>query len=348
MPKQNKSFIERHSGPPRPQKKVVKSLLDTMRDGIEYQSLVDVVPVSDLDISIELRRAIKDIEDIRQHPLVVYAGNVIKPSAGNEIAYIDDLPFSEMIDAVPSTDSLDILAVTPGGLAQQVSQFVNRVRSRFNNVSMILPYMAMSAGTIWALSGNEIWMDQRANIGPIDPQVMGKDGRFIPAQAILALLKRIQEDGQENIKKGQTPDWSDRLILQNMDPKELGNALSLSQYSIQLATEYLKHYKFRDWKVHGSDGTPVTPEQIAARAAEVADRLCSHEYWKVHSHGISREVAWTELKIKIEHPEDVPGFARALRRFWALLYWLFETQPLTKMFLSQQYTLFKTMPTPNP
>ena len=346
MPKNNPTFIERHAGPPKPQKKVVGSLLDTMQDGREYQSLIDVVPVPDMNVGAELRRAIKDIEDIRKHPLVVYVGNVIKASDGNEIAYSDDLPFSEMIDSVPTTDSLDILIVTPGGLAQQVSQFVNRFRPKFNNVSMILPYMAMSAGTIWALSGNEIWMDERANIGPIDPQVIGKDGRFVPAQAILALLKRIQEDGEENIKKGQTPAWSDRLILQNMDPKELGNAISQSQYSIQLATEYLKNYKFRDWKVHIHDGNPVTPEQLAARAAEVAGRLCSHEYWKVHSHGISREVAWAELKLKIEHPESVPDFSRAIRRFWALMYWLFESSQLTKMFVSQQFMLFKSGTTP--
>jgi hypothetical protein len=41
--KYNKSFIEKHVGSARPQKKIVKSLLDTMRDGNEYQSLIGVV-----------------------------------------------------------------------------------------------------------------------------------------------------------------------------------------------------------------------------------------------------------------------------------------------------------------
>jgi hypothetical protein len=184
-------------------------------------------------------------------------------------------------------------------------------------------------------------MDQRAFLGPIDPQVPGKDGRFIPAQALLALLKTIQERGQENIKRGQNPDWSDVLILQNMDAKEIGNTLSLSQYSVQLANDYLLKYKFRDWSTH-SNGAVVTPQERADRANEVAQKLCSHEHWKVHSHGISREVAWNELRIKINHPEDIPDLERAIRRFWALLYWVFDNSALTKIFISSQYSLFKS------
>ena len=342
--KSRNSFTKTHAGPPaQTRKKTVNSFLDVMQDGNEYASLIDVAPQG-LNFRDEIRRSISEIETVRNRPLLVYAANVINVPLGasTEISYIDDLPFSEMVSSIPATaDSIDIIIVTPGGLAQQVSQFVNRVRPRFNNVSMIVPYMAMSAGTIWALSGNEIWMDQRAFLGPIDPQVPGKDGRFIPAQALLALLKEIQERGLANIKKGQNPDWSDILILKNIDAKEIGNALSLSKYSVQLANDYLLNYKFRDWTDH-SNGVTVTPQERSDRARAVAKKLCSHEHWKVHSHGISREVLWNELRIKINHPENTPDFEKALRRFWALLYWVFENTPLAKVFISSQYSLFKT------
>jgi len=344
MSKKNRnSFIQRHSTPPK--KKPVDSLLDVMEDGKEFASLVDVAPQG-INLRDEIRKSISEIEAIRKHPTLVYAANVINVPSGisTEISYVDDLPFSEMVSSVPDNiDEIDIVIVTPGGIAQQVSQFVNRLRPRFKNVSMILPYMSMSAGTIWAISGNEIWMDQRAFIGPIDPQVPGKDGRFVPAQALVALLKEIQNRGQENIKNGQNPDWSDILILQNMDAREIGNTLSLSQYSVQLAYEYLLNHKFRDWQKH-SNGESVTPQERSDRANKVANMLCSHEHWKVHSHGISREVAWNELKIKINHPEDVSGLERAIRRFWALLYWIFENSPTAKIFISSQYSLFKSRP----
>ncbi len=341
--KSRREFIQTHSGP-RNQKRLVTSLLGAMVDGREYESLLGVT-VENLNGREEIRGAIADIEAATKRPLIVYAANVVKPAPGAQIdiGYADDLPFAEMVAAVPaSANAIDVLTVTPGGLAQQVSQFVNRIRSRFTDVSMIIPYMAMSAGTIWALSGNKIWMDERASIGPIDPQVPGKDGRYVPAQAILALLKKIQDNGQANLSRGQNPDWSDIMVLQNMDAKEIGNAISMSNYSTQLAAEYLTKYKFRDWTNH-SDGRPVTPAERADRAAEVARMLCSHDHWKVHSHGISRDVAWTDLKIKIEHPEDLQGMNRALRRFWALMYWIFETTPTAKIFISDQYALFKNV-----
>lgn len=331
--------------PPSNKKRPVNSLLDIMQDGREYASLVDSIP-QNINFRDEIRRAINDVEVIRQRPLLIYAANVIKNLQGTpiDINYIDDVPFSEMVSCVPDgNDAIDILIVTPGGIVQQVSQFVNRARARFTNISFVIPYMAMSAGTVWALSGNEIWMDQRAFIGPIDPQVPSQDGRLVPAQALLALLKKIQEDGQYKITNGQNPDWSDIQILRNIDAKEIGNALSLSQYSIQLAATYLEKHKFRDWVTH-SDGRPVAPDDRTQRAKEVAGLLCSHEHWKVHSHGISRDVAWQELKIKIDHPETVPGFERAIRRLWTLLYWIFENTLVAKIYISSNYSLFKTKP----
>jgi len=59
--------------------------------------------------------------------------------------------------------------------------------------------------------------------------------------------------------------------------------------------------------------------------------IISSFFISVHGHGISREVAWNELKIKIQLPEDVPGISRSIRRFWALLYWLYNSSPLTIM-----------------
>ncbi len=200
-----------------------------------------------------------------------------------------------------------------------------------------------SVGTIWILSGNEVWMDSRSYLGPIDPQVPGKDGRLLPAQALLVLIDDIRKRGETGLKKGQNPPWTDVEVLRNIDPKEIGNALTLSRYSIELATNYLENHKFRDWVAH-SDGRPVTADERHARALEVAAKLCSHGVWKTHSHGISREVAWEELKIRIEHPESLPGLERAIRRTWALFYWLFENSPIYKVFISQGYSLFRSVP----
>jgi hypothetical protein len=323
--------------------RLVTSILDAMADDGSYASLIDT-RVNKLDMRGELRRAIADVEAIRGRPLLIYASNVVRPGIGPHTAIDqnDDLPFAEMVAAVPPANrDIDLLVVTPGGSAQQVSLFVDKLRRRFDHIGFLIPSQCMSAGTIWALSADDIWMDERAYIGPIDPQVLGRDGRWIPAQALLVLLKDIQDKGAKSLSQGQNPDWSLIQLLRNIDPKEIGNTISVSAYSIQLAKTYLNDYKFKTWVTHSGTGAPVTDVEKMTRATEIAAKLCDHEKWKTHGHGISREIASNELQLKVEHPETVPGLQRALRRLWTLLYWSFENTAIIKVYVSQTYAIFR-------
>jgi hypothetical protein len=179
-------------------------------------------------------------------------------------------------------------------------------------------------------------MDQRAYLGPIDPQVVAKDGSYVPAQALLAVLNEIQQKGEEALRKGQKPPWSYIVLLREMDQRQLGAAMTSSKYVISLATKFLVSYKFRSWTTHRS-GQPVTEEQRQNRAAEVAAQLCSHELWKIHGHGISRDVAEKEVRLQIDRPESVPRLERAMRRLWALLRYANDRAPIAKMLFSQKY-----------
>ena len=241
------------------------------------------------------------------------------------------IAFAEMVGQVGTSESaLDILIATPGGFAHQVGKFVSHVRPRFSHVSFIIPHMAMSAGTIWALSGDEIWMDARGCLGPIDPQVPGKDGRLVPAQALLTFLNQIRREGEESIKQGLRPPWTHVLLVRSIDPKELGNVISQSVYSIDMAAGYLATFKFKSWTSH-SDGRPVTPEERVQRAGEIAAKLGSHDQWRLHSHGITRDVLWQQLKLQINHPEAVPELEHAIRRLWAVAFWIFDNTPSARV-----------------
>lgn len=323
--------------------KPIGSLLDEMSDDGSYASLIGKYPQS-LDLVAEFRRAISEVELITKRPLIVYAANVIRNDAGPfaAIDQNDDLPFAEMIGMEPaSVRDVDVFLVTPGGSAQQVSLFVDKLRRRFDTVDFLLPAQCMSAGTIWAMSGDRIWMDERAYIGPIDPQVPSREGRWVPQQALLVLIKDIQEKGDKALKAGQNPDWTHIQLLNNIDAKEVGSTLSNSQYSIGLAQTYLAEYKFKTWLNHDNTGIAVTPQDKATAALEIATKLCSHEDWHTHSHGISREIAWKTLRLKIDHPESVPGLQRAMRRLWTLMYWTFENTLLVKCYVSGRYSVLR-------
>ena len=316
------------------------SLLDVMTDGNEFESLLGY-RYQNLNIKNEIRRSIAEIVAARHNPVLCYIANVIKPNISNSIDGSDDLPFTEMVNSVPAdVDEVDIVLVTPGGLANQVNNFVYTLRQRFNKVNFILLNMAMSAGTIFIMSGDEIVMSKQSKFGPIDPQIPNKEGRFVPAQSILVALEDIKKRGAEKIKVHEQPDWTDIQLLKNIDLRDIGTAQSASQYSIDIVKDFLTNYKFKSWITH-SDGTPVSVQDKEKRANEIANLLCSHSEWKSHGHAINREIAWSTCKLKITHSETIDGLDRAMRRMWALFYWLFENTQLVKIFVSNQYCIIR-------
>ena len=323
---------------PRP---VGPSPLDVMKDGHEFESLLSY-NFSNVDAVAEIRRSIKEIEKARGRRSLCYISNVVSGTIGNSIDGTDDLPFREMVASVPAeVKEIDIILVTPGGLANQVVNFVNTLRPRFDRVNFILLDMAMSAGSIFIMSGDEIVMSTRSKFGPIDPQVPNKEGRFVPAQSILLAIKDIKDRGQKALKAGLQPDWTDIQLLKNIDIREVGAAIGASNYSIQITREFLEKYKFASWKIHSHSKQPVTAEERAARAKSVAEKLCDHTKWKSHGHFIDRNVAFSECEIKITHSETIVGLDIAMRRMWALFYWLFENSPMLKVFVSNEYCLIR-------
>jgi len=324
------------------QRPVAHSIMDKMVDGREFESLLSF-RYEAINLANEIRKSIKEITDIRKKPLVCYVANVVKQTnVSVGIDGSDDLPFNEMIRQIPNDiKEIDIVLVTPGGFANQVAKFVNTLRPRFDKVSFILLSQSMSAGTIFALSGDEIIMRSESQIGPIDPQVRNSNGEFIPAQALRRLIDEIKDRGEECMRKKLPVPWTDLQILKNVEVmKELGNAISGSDYAIKLAEEYLNSYKFKTWMKRSSDGTDVTPEFKRQRSKEIASLLCDHSVWKSHGHAISREEAWNVCKLKIEWAENV-NLEAAMRRMWALFYWIFDSQPIAKFLISENYCIVR-------
>src|SRR5690606_38807006 len=127
-----------------------------------------------------LQKCISEIESIRGRPCILYMPNIVNTKITDSISidYTDDLPFSELVNTIPPEfKSVDVVMVTPGGDGVQAAKFVEKLRSRFEYVGIIIPDMAMSAGTIFVMSGDEIVMSKNSYIGPIDPQMQNRDGR---------------------------------------------------------------------------------------------------------------------------------------------------------------------------
>lgn len=318
----------------------VPSLLGVMEDGREYASIVDKAPAGG-DVLVDVVQAIKEIEAIRERPCICYIGSLAKPGASIDVS--DDLPFQEMVNQIPADiKKVDVFLSTPGGSAGQVARFVDFLRNRFDQVDFLIPSFCMSAGTLFAVSGDRIWMTPGACLGPTDPQIPTATGRYVPAQALLLLVDQLKAEGTAAIARGENVPWTSIRIVDTMDKRELAEAITASAYSSTMAAEFLRKYKFRHWITRHSAGVPVTDEYRKLRAEAIASALASHDKWKNHGHAISREVLLDQIKLQIDHPSA--QLERAMERLWALFTWSFDKSGLLKIFISKDYRFFRIIP----
>jgi ClpP class serine protease len=103
-----------------------------------------------------------------------------------------DLAFAiaEQIRAAKNKDILIVLH-TLGGYSFASEMIAEALKAHKRKTRVIVPYVAMSGGTMVALAADEVWMGKGAALGPIDAQF----GPF-PADAYAQL---VQEKSKEHI-----------------------------------------------------------------------------------------------------------------------------------------------------
>lgn len=201
-------------------------------------------------------------------------------------------------------DTLFVILTTPGGSLNPLKRIVTVFRHFYSRVNFIIPDYAYSAGTILAMSGDEIWMNYYSALGPVDPQVQTKDGTFVAA---LGYLDKVNEMIQK-ARDGKLTD-AEFMILKDQDLALLREFEQAQAFAVDLIEGWLAKYKFRDWTTH-SDGTKVTDKEKKERAHEIAATLGDNNTWKSHSRPISmNELESMKLKIRDYKEDNVIGDA---------------------------------------
>ena len=106
--------------------------------------------------------------------IAYYSGFLQKPNNSGAIDDNDKNAFMQTAYGLDKSIGLDLILHTPGGNTAATESIVHYLKSIFGkDIRAFVPQMAMSAGTMIALSCKEIVMGKQSNIGPIDPQFGG-------------------------------------------------------------------------------------------------------------------------------------------------------------------------------
>mgnify|MGYP003299223849 CR=1 FL=1 len=258
------------------------------------------------NLKLLLNSKLASLEQYLNADVLVYNGPI-----GN----LNDNFFLKLVEELASAPNhhkiLYVMLTTTGGSATTVERYANIIRYHYSEVHFIVPDYAYSAGTIFCMSGDEIWMDYFSVLGPIDPQVPNKDGKFVPALGYLDKINELIKKAQEN-KLTQ----AEFLILKDFDLAELRGYEQAKELTISLLKKWLVNYKFKNWNTH-SDRRAVTPEEKEQRAEEIANKLGDNNVWKTHGRPIDIETL-KSLKLQITDYSDKPE-REAIRNYYKIL-----------------------------
>ncbi len=138
------------------------------------------------------RKYLKKLSEYtNRNTIAYYSAFLLKPNAPNlEISDSDMTGFMNALKEMDCSKGLDLILHTPGGSPTAAEAIVNYLRNKFNNdIRVIVPQLAMSAGTMMACAAKEIIMGKQSSLGPIDPQFNG-----IPAYNIKMEFEEAKKD----------------------------------------------------------------------------------------------------------------------------------------------------------
>lgn len=263
-------------------------------------------------IEAELKTRLKDIENSINSDVIVCIHPIVEPFDSIVRDYIEDIERRRA--------NLLVILETEGGSIETAERISNVFRHHYRSgeVSFLVPNYAMSAGTILVMSGDNIYMDYFSVLGPIDPQVRGSDGSFVPGLGYLEKYRQL-------IDKSQSSGLSQAeltFLLDKFDPAQLHSLEQAREHSVDLSKKWLVEYKFKNWKVTETRKEKVTKSLKTARAKEIAEKLNDTQRWRSHARGISISVVQKELKLVVDDFGENPGLAdlnERLRLYYRLL-----------------------------
>jgi hypothetical protein len=240
---------------------------------------------------LERQKRYRAIEEYRKRPLIVYATSTRTVATPQGMGVSGSMQsdtvreFIDQVDAIPPDQrAVDILVHSTGGDPLAAWKLMSLIRERFEHVAVLVPFMAFSAATLFALGADEIIMHPHASLGPIDPQITlpQKDGqvRRFAYEDVTAFLRFLKTD----VKIEDQPQVAtvSNALFSTVDPVFIGGAKRASELSADIGERLLL--------------THMKSQEDKTRARQIAENL--NKSFFAHGDAVSRTRA-RELNLAV-------------------------------------------------
>ena len=209
--------------------------------------------------------------------------------------------FVDLLDKIGPTKKISLILHTNGGSTLAAWRLVNLIRTFCDDLELLIPLKALSAGTLIAIGADRVVMTKQAALGPIDPSVnnplnpqvnMGNQMARVPVSVenVRGYLDAAREDLGIKSETGMTTVLAG--LSQQIHPLVLGEIFR-SRAQIRFLAGKLIQRQVSD----------------SEKIKSIIDFLCADS--GSHDYTINRREA-AELGLQVEKPSE--AFYRVLRK----------------------------------
>lgn len=217
--------------------------------------------------------------------IAYYSGWLSRPPGTPNLQVGDDdmNAFMAAVHKMKRNAGLDLILHTPGGDIAATEALVKYLWTMFDkDIRVIVPQLAMSAGTMIACSSKQIVMGKQSSLGPIDPQIFG-----MPAQAILDEFQLAIDSIKAD--PASAPLW--QQIISRYHPSFLVECVQAIKWSKEMVGAWLLENMFAN-----------NPEN-AQIANDIVSFLSDHKTTATHSRHLPLSKC-QEIKLNVLMLED--------------------------------------------
>lgn len=192
-----------------------------------------------------------------------------QPGEDPEIGIEDTVKVLMEIQKTPKDKPIDMIIHTPGGYAVAAQMMAMAIKFHPAKVTVMVPFYAMSGGSLMSLAAGEIRMEKYSVLGPVDPQIPTPSGMH-PAGALATLMKT---------KPIQT--ISDKMvILAETGNLEIENAKAFVMWLLEGKMDKQQAESVADFLARGymAHATPITLDVARSLGLNVVEGVPDKVY----------------------------------------------------------------------
>jgi hypothetical protein len=210
----------------------------------------------------------------------------------------DSIGFMELLHNVPKGVDLEFMLHTSGGDLDAAEKLISLLHSyvpQNGRLTVIVPDLAKSAGTLMTLGATTIVMSDSSELGPIDPQVKLDDGRGNAIyHSVLHYLEAYQR--HSNVLALNSGDVPAALMMNKLDPTTVQLFDSVRKRAQTLAEKQLNRRMFHqrsgpwtaivsklmDIQSYPSHGQVINWQEAKEMGLEIEYRQPTDELWRMY------------------------------------------------------------------